>query len=31
MVADAERLGLYDADPAEVVAALKTARRAAGD
>jgi hypothetical protein len=26
MVADTERLGLYDADPAEVKAALKTAR-----
>jgi excisionase family DNA binding protein len=27
MVADAERLGLYDADPAEVKAALKAARK----
>lgn len=27
MVADTERLGLYDADPAEVKAALKAARR----
>lgn len=27
MVADTERLGLYDADPAEVQAALKAARR----
>ncbi len=26
MVADAERLGLYDMDPAEVKAALKAAR-----
>jgi excisionase family DNA binding protein len=31
MVADAERLGLYDTDPAEVAAALKAARRAAQD
>jgi excisionase family DNA binding protein len=31
MVADTERLGLYDADPAEVKAALKAARRKAGD
>ena len=28
MVADTERLGLYDTDPAEVTAALKAARRA---
>jgi excisionase family DNA binding protein len=28
MVADTERLGLYDTDPAEVAAALKAARRA---
>jgi hypothetical protein len=28
MVADTERLGLYDTDPAEVRAALKAARRA---
>ena len=27
MVADTERLGLYDADPAQVKAALKAARR----
>jgi hypothetical protein len=27
MVADTERLGLYDTDPAEVKAALKAARR----
>ena len=31
MVADAERLGLYDADPAEAAAAVKAARRAAQD
>lgn len=31
MVADTERLGLYDADPAEVKAALKAARRKAED
>jgi excisionase family DNA binding protein len=31
MVADTERLGLYDADPAEVKAALKAARRKAGE
>jgi len=31
MVADTERLGLYDADPAEVKAALKAARRKTGD
>lgn len=30
MVADAERLGLYDADPAGVKAALKAARRDSG-
>jgi excisionase family DNA binding protein len=30
MVADTERLGLYDIDPAEVKAALKAARPAAG-
>jgi len=30
MVADAERLGLYDADPAEVKAALKAARKHSG-
>ncbi len=30
MVADTERLGLYDADPAEVKAALKAARRNPG-
>jgi excisionase family DNA binding protein len=30
MVADAERLGLYDADPAEVKAALKAARKDSG-
>jgi excisionase family DNA binding protein len=29
MIADTERLGLYDADPAEVKAALKVARRKA--
>ena len=29
MIADTERLGLYDADPAEVKAALKAARRKA--
>ena len=28
MVADTERLGLYDTDPAEVTAALKAARQA---
>jgi len=27
MIADTEGLGLYDADPAEVKAALKAARR----
>jgi hypothetical protein len=27
MIADTERLGLYDADPAEVKAALKAARQ----
>jgi len=31
MVADTERLGLYDTDPAEVRAALKAARRASQD
>ena len=31
MVADTERLGLYDADPAEVKAALKAARRKTED
>ena len=31
MVADTERLGLYDADPAEVERALKAARRKTGD
>ena len=31
MVADTERLGLYDTDPAEVTAALKAARRASRD
>jgi len=31
MVADTERLGLYDADPAEEKAALKAARRKTGD
>jgi len=31
MVADTERLGLYDTDPAEVKAALKAARRKAED
>jgi hypothetical protein len=31
MVADTERLGLYNADPAEVKAALKAARRKAED
>jgi excisionase family DNA binding protein len=31
MVADTERLGLYDADPAEVKAALKAARRTTRD
>jgi excisionase family DNA binding protein len=31
MVAETERLGLYDADPAEVKAALKAARRKTGD
>ncbi|HEY3957111.1 MAG TPA: helix-turn-helix domain-containing protein [Streptosporangiaceae bacterium] len=31
MVADTERLGLYDADPAEVKAALKAGRRKAED
>jgi hypothetical protein len=31
MVADTERLGLYDTDPAEVKAALKAARRASQD
>ena len=30
MVADTERLGLYDADPAEVKAALKAARKSQG-
>lgn len=31
MIADTERMGLYDADPAEVQAALKAARRKAPD
>jgi excisionase family DNA binding protein len=31
MIADTERLGLYDADPAEVKAALKAARRKTED
>jgi hypothetical protein len=31
MVADTERLGLYDADPAQVKAALKAARRKTED
>ena len=31
MVADTQRLGLYDTDPAEVRAALKAARRASQD
>jgi len=31
MVAETERLGLYDADPAEVKAALRAARRKAED
>ena len=31
MVADTERLGLYDADPVEVRAALKAARQHPGD
>jgi excisionase family DNA binding protein len=31
MIADTERLGLYDTDPAEVKAALKAARRKIGD
>ena len=31
MIADTERLGLYDADPAQVKAALKAARRTTGD
>jgi hypothetical protein len=29
MVADTERLGLYDVDPADIAAALKAARRKA--
>jgi excisionase family DNA binding protein len=31
MIADTERLGLYDADPAEVKAALKAARKTKGN
>jgi excisionase family DNA binding protein len=31
MIADTERLGLYDADPAEVKAALKAARKTGGN
>lgn len=31
MVADTERMGLYDADPAEIKEALKAARRKTGD
>jgi hypothetical protein len=31
MIADTEQLGLYDADPAEIRAALKAARRKTED